>query len=101
MSKRHTYLEKLKAKELAYHEVWKKTGGKMTTYTCKFCYEKNPTTVPEGDISKEWMNCFECEGLNYVFVWPNGKTVSHEPDFVIIWPNGKTVSKWLRCKTIE
>lgn len=59
---------------------WKAKGNKTTFYTCQYCNGKIETTQPNVDSVDSrgyWdtiMECPKCNYLNFVKVYPNGKT---------------------------
>jgi len=65
-----------------YLDRWKSNGGKTTFYTCNHCKQQIETRQPTKDLvsSKGYWDsvtsCSKCDGLNFVKVYPSGKTKS-------------------------
>jgi hypothetical protein len=64
--------------------VWVKNGGKITKYKCNHCKSKIDCIRPTKDLisknKKYWDNvkiCSNCGKLNFVKIYPNGKTESY------------------------
>ena len=61
---------------------WAESGEKTAFYKCSFCNRENETIRPKKDMVDKrgyWDNvkiCVECSRLNFVKVWPSGKTVA-------------------------
>ena len=77
--------EKLNRKELVevneqYLVNWRKDGGRVTTYICGHCKKSIRTPQPKkADCGPKgfWDSlelCTECGKLNFVAVYPSGKT---------------------------
>lgn len=75
-------LKKLQQDNKTYLEAWVSEGRKLTTYDCNHCGKKIKTPQPEKkQVSGKgyWdscKTCSECGKLNFVAVYPNGKTNS-------------------------
>ena len=73
-------LKKLKAEHVAYIKKWLDSGEKTAIYECAFCKRDNETIKPrKGMVDKRgyWDSvkiCVECSRLNFVKVYPSGKT---------------------------
>lgn len=75
-------LKKLKSDCERMHKNWLKRGKRLTTYHCNHCNDDIITTRPQkSDTGSKgyWDSatiCYECGGMNFVAVWPDGKTKS-------------------------
>jgi len=76
-------LKKLNEANKTYMDRWLKDGNKVTTYTCQHCKKMIPTRQPKKNmVNKEkgfWDSaiiCIECGNINFVRVYPSGKTES-------------------------
>ena len=73
---------KLKKQLNIYLKRWKKSGKKITSYICQHCKEKIKTPQPDKNLVDKkgfWDSatiCSECERMNFVTVYPSGKTVA-------------------------
>ncbi len=75
-------IQSIEKRNIEYLKKWKAGGKKTTFYTCQHCHKKIETPQPTKDSvsSKGYWDsaetCVECRELNFVCVWPNGKTIS-------------------------
>ena len=71
---------KTKIVKREYLKQWKENGNKVTFYICKHCKRKIETGQPTLKLcsSKGYWDsvteCPVCKKLNFVCVYPNGKT---------------------------
>lgn len=71
-----------KREHFKYIKKWVESGGKVAIYECQFCHKENETQRPQKNmVSRKgyWDSvkiCFECSRLNFVKVYPNGKTIA-------------------------
>ena len=69
---------------LSQYKKWEEAGNKMTTYFCNHCKKQISTKQPNKKMTGSegyWDSvtiCLECGKLNFVIVYPNGKTKSKE-----------------------
>lgn len=75
-------LLKLRQDVKEYHARNVENGGKLCAYECNHCHFKCPTVQPTKDLvsSKGYWDsattCINCYSLNFVKVYPSGKTES-------------------------
>lgn len=73
-------LERLRDAAAAFNARWKASGRKLTQYTCPCCKAEITVRQPrKSDVGQKgcWDSmtvCTACGELNYVAVWPDGRT---------------------------
>ena len=71
---------KLRTEHVEYIKRWLDRGEKTAIYKCAFCDKDNETIKPQKNMVDKrgyWDSvkiCVECSRLNFVKVFPSGKT---------------------------
>lgn len=77
-------LSKLRESMAEYLEKWVSAGHKLTSYRCRKCGIEETVRRPEPDMVQAkgyWdstRQCTHCGDLNFVKVWPSGRTSAVE-----------------------
>lgn len=78
-------LTKLREQMVSLYAKLVQNGWKFTAYRCNHCRhlipEKCPTKPGQTGSKGYWdsmTQCVSCGRLNFVFVWPSGRTVSRK-----------------------
>lgn len=73
-------LKDLRKRAAQFNRSWQRKGGLLTEYTCQGCRKKVPMRRPRAkDVGEKgyWdslTTCTHCGQLNFVVVWPTGRT---------------------------
>lgn len=79
---RNKRLKELREAVIMQHARVVENGGKLCAYECNHCHFTCPTVQPTKALvsSKGYWDsattCINCNGLNFVKVWPSGRTES-------------------------